>query len=361
MDVESKIDIIQSFAEEIVTAEELRALLETNEHPMAYDGFEPSGIAPIHFGLQRARNIKKMLAAGMHFTVLLADYFAFINNKLEGSMENIHVTGEYFIEVWKAAGIDTGRIKVVWSKDVIGSLEYWDTMLKIGKATTLNRVKRAITVMGRKEGEDVSAAQLFYPVMQAADIFALGIDICQLGMDQRKADMLAREVAAHYGWRMPIAVHHPLILGLQGMPGGSAGSSNAESFVEYKMSKSNPKSAIYVHDSYAEIKNKINGAYCPEKVVDGNPLFDYIGKIILEDKNSGMEIERPQKFGGNLPVENYDELAEMYKEGRVHPLDIKGFVAGELEKRIRPIREHFENDGKAKELYEKVKGFKITR
>ena len=46
--------------------------------------------------------------------------------------------------------------------------------------------------------------------------------------------------------------------------------------MEYKMSKSNPKSAIYMHDSAEEIKSKINGAYCPEKIVDGNPLFNYL-------------------------------------------------------------------------------------
>ena len=62
MDVESKLAVMKSFAEEIVTEDELRTLFETNDHPIAYDGFEPSGIAPIHFGLLRARNVKKMLA-----------------------------------------------------------------------------------------------------------------------------------------------------------------------------------------------------------------------------------------------------------------------------------------------------------
>ena len=33
--------------------------------------------------------------------------------------------------------------------------------------------------------------------MQAADVFELGVDICQLGLDQRKVNMLAREYAAN--------------------------------------------------------------------------------------------------------------------------------------------------------------------
>ncbi len=58
MDVETKVSIIKEFAEETITEEELRAVFETNSHPIAYDGFEPSGIAPIHFGLQRAPKMK---------------------------------------------------------------------------------------------------------------------------------------------------------------------------------------------------------------------------------------------------------------------------------------------------------------
>ncbi|MEM5802124.1 MAG: hypothetical protein QXQ18_01925 [Candidatus Aenigmatarchaeota archaeon] len=43
MDIETKIQIIKGISEEIVTEDELRQLLETKEHPIAYDGFEPSG------------------------------------------------------------------------------------------------------------------------------------------------------------------------------------------------------------------------------------------------------------------------------------------------------------------------------
>ena len=43
-----------------------------------------------------------------------------------------------------------------------------------------------VQIMGRSETEELSAAQIFYPCMQAADIFFLKADICQLGMDQRK-------------------------------------------------------------------------------------------------------------------------------------------------------------------------------
>lgn len=40
--------------------------------------------------------------------------------------------------------------------------------------------------MGRKDSDELSAAQIMYPCMQCADVFFLKADICQLGMDQRK-------------------------------------------------------------------------------------------------------------------------------------------------------------------------------
>ncbi|MDE1761809.1 MAG: tyrosine--tRNA ligase [Candidatus Micrarchaeota archaeon] len=359
MDVETKIEKIRGFAAEVVTEEELRKLFETNSHPVAYDGFEPSGIAPIHFGLLRARNLKAMLDAGIKFKLYLADYFAFLNNKLGGDIEHIRTAGKYFVEVWKACGIDTSKVEIIWANDLMDGIDYWDRFMHVGKATSLDRIKRAITIMGRKEGEKVTAGQLFYPAMQVTDIFMMDIDICQLGMDQRRANILAREVAEKYKWKKPVAVHHPLMLGLQGIPQG-IDTKDAEAMMEFKMSKSNPKSAIYMHDSFAEIKSKVNGAYCPERVVEGNPLFNYLELVLLDEKSEAITIERPAKFGGNLEAEGYNGLVEVYKAGKLHPMDLKTFVASRLEEKIRPAREHFEK-GEAKRLYEEVKSYTITR
>jgi tyrosyl-tRNA synthetase len=360
MDVETKLGLIRSFAQEILTEEELRSLFETNAHPLAYDGFEPSGLAPIHFGLLRAKTLKTMFKTGIRFNLYLADYFALINNKMGGDINKIRDVGRYFVEVWKAAGIDTEKINIVWCKDLMQDFAYWDRFIRVGKAISLDRAKRAITIMGRKEGGSGEAAQIFYPAMQVTDIFQMDIDICQLGMDQRKANVLAREVAHKYKWKVPVAVHHPYLLGLKGAPKDIKTMSDAEG-MSFKMSKSDPNSSILVHDSKAEIRKKINSAYCPEKVTDGNPMFDYLGKIILDDTNIPIMIDRPQKFGGPIEASNFADLERLYKEGKVHPMDLKAYVASELEKQIAPIREYFERDKKAKELYETVKKYQITR
>jgi len=360
MDVETKIKTIKSFAVEVVTEEELKKLFETNEHPIAYDGFEPSGLAPIHFGLLRAKNLKKVLSTGIKFKLYVADYFAMINNKLGGDLEKIRNTGKYFIEVWKAAGIDLSKVEVIWNSELMDDFSYWDRYIRIGRFFSVDRVKRAITIMGRKEGENISVSQLFYPIMQATDIFQMDIDICQLGIDQRKASIIAREAAEKLHLKIPVIVSHPLLIGLKGMPPELKGASEEE-LISYKMSKSDPKNAIFVHDSYAQIKEKISSAYCPEKIVAGNPMFDYLEKIIIDDKSSPITLQRPDKFGGDIEFENYNKLVSMYKEGKLHPIDLKNFVAEGLEREIKPIREYFEKNAEAKKLYEEVKGYSVTR
>ncbi|MEM4326227.1 MAG: tyrosine--tRNA ligase [Candidatus Pacearchaeota archaeon] len=357
MNTETRLKLIKEFAEEIVTEEELKRLFETNPHPVAYDGFEPSGLAPIHFGLLRAINLENMLKAGIKFKLYLADYFAFINNKLGGDLEKIRIAGKYFIEVWKACGIDTSKVEVVWAKDIMDSLDYWDKTLKIAREISLERNVRATTIMGRKQGEKLTMGQLFYPPMQVTDIFHMNIDICQLGMDQRRANMLARDVSGKLGWKKPIAIHHHILLGLQGL---QKKSTEEETLLASKMSKSDPRTCIYMHDTYEELKQKINNAFCPPKQEEGNPLLEYCKYIIFKKINS-MKIERQQKFGGDVEFKSYNELRNAYLKGELHPADLKRGVAEELNKLIKPVREYFEKNKKAKELYETVKKFQITK
>jgi tyrosyl-tRNA synthetase len=54
-------------------------------------------------------------------------------------------------------------------------------------------------------------------------------------------------------------------------------------------------------------------------------------------------------------------LKKVYDEGKLHPMDLKNATSKYLNEMIAPAREHFEKDKKAKELYETVKQYAITR
>ncbi|MBI4181435.1 MAG: tyrosine--tRNA ligase [Candidatus Aenigmarchaeota archaeon] len=365
MDIETRLALIRGVAEEIITPEELRSLLEQKAHPVAYDGFEPSGLAHLPFGVYRPLLLKDLLKAGVKFKLFLADWHAALNHKMGGSLEAIRQVGDYFVEVWKAAGVDLEKVQVVWASDLCTRREYWERVIRVAKHTSVLRATRALSIMGRREGELLEVAQYFYPAMQVADIFELGVDITQLGMDQRRANILAREVAEKLGWAKPVVVSHHMLTGLQGQAEPDAAqvyddNAQVSRQIAAKMSKSRPQSAIFVHDSLQEIEQKLQGAFCPPKQVEGNPILDYAKEIVFRAQKE-LVLERPAKYGGELAFSSAADLEEAYRKGEVHPLDLKKAVALAVDQRVAPIRAHFEKQKRAKELLAQVRAHQVTR
>ncbi len=325
MDLNERVALVENNAEEIVTLDELKVLLEKKEHPTAYVGFEPSGLVHIGF-LVCANKIKDLISAGFDVTILLADWHAFINDKLGGKMKNIKKCGKYMEDCFSSLSLNA---RFVYASDLIDKKEYWEKVIRIAKNSSLARVKRAMTIMGRKESEaETDSSKLIYPSMQAADIFELDVDVALGGMDQRKAHMLARDVSEKLGWKKPIAVHTPLL-------GSLIGTERMGS----KMSKSSPESCIFIHDSEEDIKRKIKNAYCPMEV-KGNPVIDICRYIIFREYET-ITIERPEKYGGNLNL-TYNDLINIYP-AKLHPADLKNAVSKYLIQILEPVREYFEN------------------
>ena len=357
MDIETKLGLVKQVGEEVITEEELKHLLQTKEHPIAYDGFEPSGKIHIAQGILRAININKLTSAGVKFKMLVADWHGWANNKMGGDLEKIQTVGKYFIEVWKACGLDTKNVEFVWASELLNNREYWKTVMQVARHTTLNRVLRTTQIMGRNEKDTLQASQIFYPCMQAADIFHLKVDICQLGMDQRKVNILARELGPQLGYWKPIAMHHHMLMGL-GEPVQS--DDPIEKAISMKMSKSKPDSAIFMTDTEEDIKRKIKKAYCPEKQVADNPVLEYC-KFIVFEKFKTLKIERPEKYGGNLEFKSYADLETAFVNGELHPMDLKTAVVKCLNELLIPVREYFEKNKEAKRLKEIVESYQVTR
>ncbi|MCD6495743.1 MAG: tyrosine--tRNA ligase [Candidatus Aenigmarchaeota archaeon] len=358
METEKRVELVKQVGEEIITEAELRELFETKSRPVAYDGFEPSGRMHIAQGILRAINVNKMIKAGAKFKMLVADWHSWANNKLGGDLDKIHTAGDYMLEVWKAAGMDTGKIEFVRSSDLLKNESYWKTTMQVARNSTVKRVVRCAQIMGRKESESLSASQILYPCMQTADIFELKCDITQLGMDQRKVNMLAREIGLKLGFWKPVVVSHHMLMGL-GKPASGAMDA-VEKAIEMKMSKSRPDTAIFMDDSEKEIRRKISKAYCPEKQVEENPVMEYCKYIIFE-KFPALEVQRPPKFGGDMSIGSYEELVKLYKSGKLHPMDLKNAVAEHINQLVEPVRKRFEKNARARKLLAEVRSFEVTR
>lgn len=357
MKVDERLSLIKEVGEEVITEADLIKLLEEKKKPVAYDGFEPSGRIHIAQGLLRAINVNKMTEAGCQFKMLVADWHAWLNNKFGGDLEKIQLAGEYFVEVWKASGMDLDKVKFINCSEFVEDQDYWKKVVEISRHTTVQRMMRCGQIMGRKEGEIQHVSMLLYPAMQAADIFQLGVDICQLGVDQRKVNILARELAPKLGFQPPVAVHHHMLMGLQ-QPKAADGDA-VERAIAMKMSKSNPDSSVFMDDSSEDIKRKLSKAWCPEKQISENPVLEYCKYIIFE-RSKSFDIVRPAKFGGNLSFDSYVDLENAFAKGDIHPMDLKSSVALKLDELIAPVRKHFEK-GRPAKLLEQVKSFSVTR
>ena len=296
-------------------------------------------------GLVCGDKIQDLISAGLDFTIFLADYHSMINNKYGGDLQKIRTTGEYFQHCFTALGVPREKVRYVWASDLANGRNYWERVLRIARTVSTQRVLRAGPIMGRDMGaKDTDAAAIFYPCMQAADIFEMDLDVACAGIDQRKAHILAREAGEKLRWGKPVSLHTPLLLGLHGLHESAIGSFDDDpklsQVIAAKMSKSKPEDTVLIHDETAVIDHKIQRAYCPAGVVEGNPILEYFRILVFRDHEKVM-LERDQKYGGEIQIDSYGQLEKEFRAGKLHPKDLKSNISRILAEKLRPVREYF--------------------
>ncbi|MFG1449042.1 MAG: tyrosine--tRNA ligase [Thermoplasmataceae archaeon] len=313
------VNILSRNMAEVVTVEEAEKL--DPESSTAYIGFEPSGLPHIATGILWTMKVKELAEAGIRVTVLLADLHSQINDKLGGDLQRIRESGRMIERCMKAYGLPSD-VEFKWATDLVNNMDYWTTLIKVAKSSTLSRLKRSLPIMGRTE-EDAEGdfSKFIYPLMQVTDIVYSGFDIALGGMDQRHAHMLQRDIAERMGVKKVVSVHGNLLESLKG-------TGRMDPFK--KMSKSDADSAIFMTDSETEVVRKISSAFCPVKETSGNPVVDILKYIILPYSEDGIEIVRPPSKGGAISFTDFAEFSRVYEKGEIHPLDLKKAVASGL-------------------------------
>ena len=310
---------------ECVSESELETLLSSKEKPRAYVGFEPSGL--LHAGsLVPMLKTRDLVNAGFQVTILLADWHGYINDKLKGDWDNLRAGVEYQKQMFS---VFSPGVEFKTASELVSEKGYWEMVLRVSKSSSLKRMRRALSIMGRNEEDgDRDMSKFFYPAMQATDIYALDVDLALGGMDQRHAHMLARDAAEKLKISKPVALHTPLLGSLSG-PGRMD--------TDSKMSKSNPSGALLIHDTKKILTKKLSKAYCPPERA-ANPVLD-LWEYLLAPGLGKIVIERPEKFGGNLEFKSYSDFENSYVSGNLHPLDMKNGTASALFELFQPLQE----------------------
>lgn len=361
MTIEEKLKLITRNLEEVLTEEELKHLIETGTPLKHYIGFEISGKVHLGTGFATMLKIKDLQQSGVQTTILLADWHTWLNKKLDGTLETARrMAREYFEEGLKAAaicvGADPEKIEFVLGSELYEKLgnEYWASVVKVSKATTIARMLRSTTIMGRKESDISDSAMLIYPAMQSADIFAMDITIAHAGTDQRNVHVVARDAAKELGKAKPVAIHHHLLQGLLKPDIWPIPEDNREEAVmAMKMSKSKPDSAVFITDTQDEIRRKVNNAFAPEGEIKYNPILDWAKYLIFYNKRESITVKRDTKWGGDLNYTDYEDLEKDYLSKDLHPMDLKAAVAEWLIHKLEPARKYFQ-DPKRKAALEEI-------
>lgn len=206
--------------------------------------------------------------------------------------------------------------------------------------------------------------------MQVADIFYLRANLPHAGLDQRKAHVIARDVALQLKFKpllsrlrleigepkklKPIALHHHLLLGLQKPPVWPIPEERVRELkVDLKMSKSKPESCVFIHDSAEEIETKLMKAFCPPKEINYNPILDWAVHLLLPLRSElKIKTSSAEKI-----YTTAQELKLDYQTEKIHPLDLKEAIIRELQTILKPAGDHFAV-GPAKELKQELEQVK---
>lgn len=301
-------------------------------------------------GLVCASKIQDLIGAGFRFIVFLADWHSMINGKYGGDLEKIRTVGRYYRHCFTALGVSEDKAEYIWAYELAEKADYWEKVLRVARATTTQRVLRAIPIMGRDmQSMENDAATIFYPCMQAADIFQMRLDLACAGIDQRKAHILAREVGEKLGWGKPVSLHTPMLVGLAGVQNTPRDSFDEDpklnQVIAAKMSKSKPENNILIHDEPDVIAKKIQQAFCPPNVVEGNPILEYY-RILVFEGHEPVTLKRDSKYGGDIELSTYGQLEKQYASGKIHPQDLKMNMSRLLSQKLEPVREYFKRNPK---------------
>ncbi len=324
---------------EVVTEEELDDLLDGD--PTIYIGYAPTG--EMHIGhFTTIRKLADFLRADLDVKVLIADLHAHLDDE-KSPFELLDARTAYYREaiggMVEAAGASPDEIEFVQGRDFELSSEYSLELLRMAADTTVSRVQRAGSEVVR-QSENPKLGGLIYPLMQTLDIDALDADIAYGGIDQRGIYMLSRELFAERDEDPPVCVFAPL---LSGLAGG-------------KMSASDATSKVNLTDDANTVAEKLQGAYCPQGEVTDNGVLEYLEYLvfpILDERGESFVVERPEKYGGDLVYESYDELEDDFVSEDLHPQDLKNATAEYLSTVIEPVRERIDADRLAEAYPEK--------
>lgn len=230
------------------------------------------------------------------------------------------------LEMLKVIGVPLDKLSFVQGTDYQLTAKYTLDMYQMAAMTTTEHTAKAGAEVV-KQTKNPLMSSLIYPILQALDEEYLGVDIQFGGVDQRKIFMFAREWLPKLGYKKRLHLMNSLVPGLT-----KSG----------KMSSSEPLSKIDFDESDKTIRDKFSRAYSVDGKVEGNGLLALLKHILfrrMESQGRKLLVKRPEKFGGDVTYETYEEVEAAFSSGSLASADLKAAVAEEVIQLTTPLRD----------------------
>lgn len=297
--VEEQIALIKENTAEIITEDELLEKLRRSfaeKRPLRCKlGIDPS--APdIHLGhavvLHKMKTFQDM---GHQLVIILGDFTGQIGDPTDRSETRPQLSKEEVLEnartyqeqIFKI--IDREKTELLFNSQWLGALNFSDVLQLASTCTVARMMEREDFAYRYRENLSIGIHEFFYPLMQGYDSIAVKADI-EFGATEQKFNLLmGRHLQKAHGEEPQVALTMPILVGTDGVQ---------------KMSKS--------------LGNYIGVA---------EPAEEIYGKVM-----SIADQVMPDYFhlATRLSFEEARRIIDGYKEGRLHPRDVKMRLAREI-------------------------------
>ncbi|WFC98140.1 tyrosine--tRNA ligase [Malassezia yamatoensis] len=353
-----KFELITRDIEETLGGDALLKILEENERPLkCYWGTAPTGRPHVGY-LVPLTKLADFLRAGVEVKVLLADIHAFLDN-MKAPIELVKQRAEYYksilIAVMKAIGVPVDRLIFVLGSSYQLSEKYNFDTYRLAAMVTEHDAKKAGAEVVKQVASPLLSG-LLYPGLQALDEQFLDVDVQFGGIDQRKIFTFAEQYLPKLGYKKRSHLMNAMVPGMNGA----------------KMSSSDLDSKIDFLDKPTDIKRKIKGAYCMPGELENNGVIAFVGSVLMpivrvrydtlemgitpdqhwvrplvpSDAPEGtlFSVIRPEKYGGTLHYNDYEQLKKDFVDQKIHPQDLKSAVTDAIIALLQPVHEMHETD-----------------
>jgi len=295
LSIEEQIAQMKRGVIDLINEAELTAKLKLGRPLRVKYGADPS--APdLHLGhCVQLRALRRMQDFGHHIIFIVGDFTAMIGDpsgrsatRPQLSREQVRANAETYAQQASLI-LDMSKTELRYNSEWLSELKSEDMIRIAGKFTVAQMLEREDFAKRFAAQAPIGIHELFYPLVQGYDSYAIEADIEIGGTDQLFNFMVGREMQRSYGMADQIVITRPLIPGTDG---------------DKKMSKS--------------LGNYIAVLDTPD---------DMYGKIMsLPDKLIAMYME----YLTDIPMTEVDAMVAAMHVGTLNPRDAKDILARDI-------------------------------